>query len=726
MANQTKPNLPDEFDQIPAPAPALSFGQNNVIQIGRDVIGTLYGYSPDQVAAIVSALRESDHVQTYTGTPPYPGLVAYQERDAELFFGRERLTSDLAGRINSSRFLCLAGPSGSGKSSVVRAGLLPALRSGQIVPGSEKWLIETFTPGQDPLQSLTQAISAMALQAGKDFRAVGTYLSENIHQDAASLSYVIGLLTQGDETSRAVLVIDQFEQVFSRDSDSQKAFISQLIHAAQEEAGRLIIILTLRSDFLGSCVGYPPLMNMINQGFQLIGALQADELARAITLPALKVGVDVEPELAQQVIADMRGEPGALPLMQFALKDLFEEQKPAKGESICLTRQEYLERGGVWQALCRHADSSLARLGPAEQEIARTIFTRLMNVSQNQAVTRRVATFEELEDVLKDSHGLELVLDRLTEARLIIVAGDQEADKVGSDQRFYTLAHERLIEAWPWLNRLMEENRQAIALSNQIEADARQWEDNKHDASYLYGGAKLSAIAFHQGDLQLSQRGRDFLRESRDHEAEAIRQSYFNELRSAALRGMAGGAAGFGLAYLILTWNQVAPLGGYLALVLLMSIIIWGFIGGLAGLITSVGLLHARAQGGDGRRPEIRKYVLGGMYGAVAFSLAFLAFALQSNQANEPIISKILEGALWGLVTGLTLTWSASSARPFWFKLGAAGFIGGAVLVVGENFGKAYQRPDPYMIAGWWQAFLAGALVPICFLVALSLKKSSD
>ena len=182
---------------------------------------------------------------------------------------------------------------------------------------------------------------------------------------------------------RAVIFVDQFEEVFTQVSkeDERVAFLNLLTHAATTEDGRVTVLFALRSDFVSNCATYPQLNALLNQQFMQVGAMQPDELVSAIARPALQVGLRIDPDLIAQIVNDMQDEPGALPLMQFALKDLFDAQQ-AKGGVIALTLNDYLARGGLRKALERHADAAFAKLSEDEQQLARTIFSGLIEIGR--------------------------------------------------------------------------------------------------------------------------------------------------------------------------------------------------------------------------------------------------------------------------------------------------------------------------------------------------------
>ncbi len=284
---------------------------------------------------------------------------------------------------------------------------------------------------------------------------------------------------------RVILFVDQFEEVFTQISNEAErvAFLNLLTHAATVENGRVTILFSMRSDFLSNCATYPQLNTLLNQQFIQIGAMQPAELVSAIAQPALRVGLRIDPDLVAQIINDMKGEPGVLPLVEFALKDLF-DTKQAKQGIIALTREAYFERGGIDEALQRHADAAFAKLRGNEQDLACTIFSGLIEIGRGTQDTRRTVLFDDLIPVGVNAEDVKATLQKLADARLITT--DE------SDSNKYTITHEKLIDAWPWLKKLVNENRDVIALQNEIASDAKEWEDHEHDSSYLYIGARLA------------------------------------------------------------------------------------------------------------------------------------------------------------------------------------------------------------------------------------------
>ncbi len=487
------PNNPD-----PEPATQVVSGaainSNNVsggvnvdgqqVTIGGDVVGrdkivsTTYGYTVEQVSTLLTQISSTFQPKPFDGHCPYLGLDAFSEDDADRFFGRETLVSELVVRVKESRFVVIAGPSGSGKSSLVRAGLIHTLKQSAL-PSSDRWLYATLTPSRDPIESLALALARMAKSPD-----AGDYVRAHKTEAGALHKFAESVLSERQD-QRAVIFVDQFEEVFTQVSkeDERVAFLDMLTHAATRENGRVTVLFAMRSDFVSNCATYPPLNALLNQQFIQVGAMQRDELVSAIARPALHVGLRIDPDLVAQIVNDMQDEPGALPLMQFALKDLFDAQQ-AKGGVIALTLTDYLARGGLRKALERHADAAFARLSESEQQLAHTIFSGLIEIGRGTQDTRRTTAFNELVPMNVSAVQVEAVIQKLADARLITTGEQGDKDTV-------TISHERLIGAWPWLQRLVNENREVIALQNQIAEDAQEWADNQRETSYLYAGARL-------------------------------------------------------------------------------------------------------------------------------------------------------------------------------------------------------------------------------------------
>jgi WD40 repeat protein len=440
------------------------------------------GYTAEQVSVLLSQIRSTFQPKPFDGRCPYKGLDVFEEEDAELFFGREKLIDELVNRVKDSRSVFITGPSGSGKSSLVRAGLIPALKAGAIKDlHSERWLYGTVKPGREPLVELGRV-------ASKFSGSTSAYdeICAKAQIDASIFARWCEIALEDRREKRAVIFIDQFEEVFTQISKETEriAFLDLLTHAATIEDGRVLLLFAMRSDFLSSCAVYPEINTLLSRQFIQIGSMQPDELVSAIAQPPLRVGLRIDPNLIAQIINDIEGEPGTLPLMQFALKDLFDSQEAAGGV-IALALSDYFGRGGLRKSLERHADDSFTKLSKSEQQLARIIFSRLIEIRLGTLDTRRTAFSDELIPAGTESREVEATLHKLADARLITT--DELAGR-----ETVTISHEKLIDAWPWLRKLVNENRDVITLQNEIMEDAIDWDENNRETSYLYTGARLA------------------------------------------------------------------------------------------------------------------------------------------------------------------------------------------------------------------------------------------
>ena len=291
---------------------------------------------------------------------PYKGLRAFEEGDAADFFGRERLTEHLIDRVGATRFLAVVGPSGSGKSSVVRAGLVPELRRGAL-PGSERWLVVDMFPGAYPLEELEAVLARLA----PDARG----LLELLEDGELGLLRALKRALPADD-SELVLVLDQLEEVFTlvEDDDRRKHFLAILERAVSDPHSRLRIVTTLRADFYDRPLLYSGFAELLRDYVEALVPLMPDEFERAISGPAERVGVTLEPGLLSEMVTDVANEPGALPLLQYALTELYERR-----EGNVLSRDAYHAIGGVSGALagtCRRDLLRADRLGPGGRSAA--------------------------------------------------------------------------------------------------------------------------------------------------------------------------------------------------------------------------------------------------------------------------------------------------------------------------------------------------------------------
>lgn len=401
---------------------------------------------------------------------PFKGLASYEVGDAEYFFGRERLVAELVARLVGAPLLAVVGPSGSGKSSVMRAGLLPALAGG-VLPGSEDWGQVLLRPGGHPVRELAAA------RAGHD----------------------------GER--RVVLAVDQFEETFTVCADeSQRAeFVSELVHAAQDPARRCVVVLALRADYYGRCATYPELADVLAANNVLVRSMQRDEQQRAVEGPCQRAGLHIEPELVEEIVADVAREPGGLPLLSTALLELWQRRDGRR-----LRYASYLQTGGVRGAVARLAEDAFAQLDAAQQAVARRVLMRLVGAGDGGAVERRRVALDELE--IHQDEDVARVVALLTDRRLLTV-------DVGTVE----VAHEALLREWPRLRAWIEQDRDGLRIQRGLSAAAQEWERlGRDDGTLLRGSRLIEALEWREvREPLLNELEREFLAASkaaREHE----------------------------------------------------------------------------------------------------------------------------------------------------------------------------------------------------------------
>jgi WD40 repeat protein/transcriptional regulator with XRE-family HTH domain len=415
-------------------------------------IPTLHLEDEPQLAARFLELAQSARQEDAPapGIPPYKGLLFFDEADSDLFFGREALTAHLVEHVMglamdaSTRFLAVVGASGSGKSSLVRAGLAVALKRAG-------WVTCVFTPAANPLRILEANLNPARTK----------------------------------NAERTLMLVDQFEEVFTlcRDEVERIAFIEKLLSIAQEESKKATIVIALRADFYSHCAQYPLLRQAVAAEQQYIGQMTAEELRRAIEEPARRGGWEFEPGLVDVLLQDIGAhgsqepEPGALPLLSHALLATWEHRR---GRTFTL--EGYRASGGVRGAIAETAESVFNdQLDRAQQELARDVFLRLTELGEGTEDTRRRAALNELVRQPGEATQLRAVLNTLAEARLITLNEDSAE-----------VAHEALIREWGRLHEWLTQDREGLLLHRHLTESAHEWEMRGRDPAELYRGARLA------------------------------------------------------------------------------------------------------------------------------------------------------------------------------------------------------------------------------------------
>jgi WD40 repeat protein/DNA-binding SARP family transcriptional activator len=397
---------------------------------------------------------------------PFKGLASFEAADAPYFFGREQLVADLVAQLVGAPLLGIVGPSGSGKSSVLQAGLLPALAGG-VLPGSKDWPQALIRPGEHPLQKLRDAVDGL--------RAA----------------------------PRSVLAVDQLEEVFTacRDQEERAAFISELVGASSGDAG-VGVVIALRADYYGRCAGYPELSGLLAANHVLVGPMRPTELERAVVEPADRVGLQVEGDLVEALVGDVKSAPGALPLLSAALLELWRRRDGRR-----LRLASYERTGGVRKAVARLAEDAFDLLDETQQAVARRVLLRLAEVDDEGKVERRRLPLEELGS--EDREDVAQVLGLLADSRLLTIS-----------EGTVEVAHEALLREWPRLRGWIEDDLEGLRVRRSLGSAAREWVRLGRDEGALYRGARLAEARdlSNRTDLRLTDLERDFLGASLDRE----------------------------------------------------------------------------------------------------------------------------------------------------------------------------------------------------------------
>jgi len=403
------------------------------------------------------------------GTPPavvacpYQGLAAFQAEHADWFFGREPLVAEVIAKLASSSFVGLVGSSGSGKSSLARAGILPALARGAL-PGSETWLRVIVSPGGDPYGALAEALSELA-EGAAAADVVQRVRAHGVAGTAAALLHDCG-------AGRLVLFVDQFEELFTSSTKEVAAgFIGDLVSAAN--SADVVVVVSLRADFYGECAIDPEFAALLQDSQVLVGPMSRAELHRAVSAPAQAVGLFVEPGLADTIVHDAGDEPGLLPLVSTALLETWERRR---GRSLTLSG--YAEAGGVRGAIGRLAEDTFESLDEEGRIAARRTMLRLADSNEHGDDFRRRVLIDEIAAGPTSRETLALLADR----RLITIDGST-----------CEIAHEVLFRTWPRLRQWLDEDREGRRLAHQIAAAAGEWERSGRDDALLLRGSRMSA-----------------------------------------------------------------------------------------------------------------------------------------------------------------------------------------------------------------------------------------
>lgn len=443
-----------------------------------------------------SASSTSNSTPSDIGPNPYKGLMAFHETDGDRFFGREQQIAALWEKLRSLhetettiRVLPIYGPSGSGKSSLARAGLIPELARHPL-PGYDRAQVAVLVPGTHPVGALATVLAQIATQdpipveKAEEFERVLKKLSdqgahEGLRRIADSLFNVAG--------SPLIILVDQFEEVYTLCDDpaEQDAFIKNLLNAASERTRRVSVILTLRSDFLGETQKHPQLNRLFAKQGVLVSAMSENELRQAIHKPAELAGHPLDEATVSLLVEQTEGREGALPLLQFALTQIW--QGLIEGTAPVVT----LERiGGIGGALAGEAQRVYDSLTPAEQAIARRVFMGLVQLGEGTRDTRRRVTVENLVSYRDDLSQVKQVIGRFTApgVRLMTLSADSKGVETAE------VTHEALFDQWRLLKQWLAQSRDDLRFQRRLEAAAQHWNQNHRPEGNLWRSPDLELL----------------------------------------------------------------------------------------------------------------------------------------------------------------------------------------------------------------------------------------
>ena len=429
---------------------------------------------------LLAAAGETDDDRTRsTSRNPYKGLAAFTQQDEPDFFGRSDEITRLVDLVSENRLSAVIGPSGSGKSSLTLAGLVPALAVGA-VPGSETWISVRAVPGGYPFDELAIALGALSTEPPS---ALATELAAPDGRGLLRVAKRIGQELEGD----LIIVIDQCEELFTlvADDDVRNAFAAALVTAATDPLSRVRILLTLRADFFHEVMTQPSLAPIIGGAHLALTNLDADGIRLAIVEPAARAGLQFEPGLPERIVSDVKDQPGSLPLLEFTLDRL-----AAVAPDGLITDRHYTELGGVKAALAERAEATFQGLTDSQKQAAQHVFTRLLTVSGEADDVRRRVRMTELESLGLAPGDVEAVIGDFGKERLLTF--DVDTLTRGATVE---VAHEALLREWPTLRAWVDSRRESLLLQRRFQVALGEWEESGQNPSSLFTGGRLSQYA---------------------------------------------------------------------------------------------------------------------------------------------------------------------------------------------------------------------------------------
>jgi eukaryotic-like serine/threonine-protein kinase len=478
----------------PAPLPSLRAALPDApTDVIRLVDETLKKRKHERIANASEVVRRLEHLlpgrqgrTLVEGESPFPGLTPFQESDADRFFGRGRDVARMVARVRELPLTGIVGPSGVGKSSFIRAGVGPALKT-----SGEHWEVVTLRPGRAPLAALATIVERFTTRPMGSARAntepaeaAETEHERLIERLRTEPGYLGSLLRSRASSGRSnvLLFVDQFEELYTLvpDAAERRAFTTALAAVADDTAAPLRVIVSMRSDFLDRVGEDARFLEELSRGLVFLSAPDREGLREALDEPLEMVGYQFEsPEMVEDMLYALEGTPGALPLLQFAAARLWELRDR---ERKLLTSESYLEIGGITGALATHADEVVRNMSANAQRLTQKIFRQLVTPER----TRAIVELADIYSLADDSAEISRVLDLLVAARLLVV---QKRDATGSGS--VEIVHESMTTTWPALRRWLDEDQEDAAFLAEIGAAAKQWDIKGRPPGLLWQGEAM-------------------------------------------------------------------------------------------------------------------------------------------------------------------------------------------------------------------------------------------
>jgi hypothetical protein len=659
--------------------------RSGAVAIGRGARATI-----NQYTEIIVKADNFEDLPPAPGEPPYKGLAYFTEADKDIYFGREKLSDQLVERLQKSRFLALIGASGSGKSSLLRAGIIPRLRA-------RNWVIHVMTPGAHPLSVLAASLTQDELDPASADSIVSA-MADN----PQTLAKVGEKLAARKNAERLLLAVDQLEELFTqcKDPDERRIFVDNLIYAAQA-GGAPTILLSMRADYYDRVSEFAVLTDVVSQQQHYVMPMSQEDLVRVIAEPARLGGWQFVEGLVEQIIEDVGREPGRLPLLSHAQLETWERRR-----GVVMTLGGYRDAGGVEGAIAQSAEDTLQLLGHDKEPVVKHIFLLLTQPGEGAEDTRRVASKQELLRFAADQNTINDVVDALATARLITIDKDQ-----------VQVAHEALIRRWPRLQSWIDEDRERLSFNRRLQRAVETWESADKDDDYLYRGSQLTQAESRieeYGSWPLSPSQVEFIEASKALaarealEAQEIERTGFeNALLLYGFAGI-GGALGNGGAALLI--SVTARVGEFLAPWYVLAAMVFGVFTGLIYVAFFDRLVAGVREG-----PDWKLWLVSILSGALAFTISLWSLTIIFGA-----LPGIILGAIWGAFAGAGRLWIQRSDRDKRFNIPLVALLAGIAL---SSVYQLAQRLSPQLFAAWpvqvpaWVMLVVGVFVPLTILV---------